>query len=393
MNIECTSTLKSVFYIIKNINNLIFLIAPILAIICIIIILIKKTTNPEDKKLLSKLKNSIIALIVVFIIPTIMNAFLFMLGENNSLTSCYQESNSFSHASQYLDSNEKEKDHQFVLDDSDDYEKGIPKTLDFSCRSSKVKAQFSCSTLEIVEKHLNDFNAQNYNNVMASYGGFDQYAKRVGGIFGDYYGHTVTVNTEAEYQKLSEYVLGWMYMFGWDYMNGSGRHVKWGGSKYTSDAFYVNGGFQGKYKTDNGKVNFDSVISAKFGTGYMSSECGDLELFIYAKMGMNNRKQLPKVTRLRDLQVGDGVYFGRVAWDKLNEKTWKEGAHNVIVGEVYTDHIVFYDGGSYYQINQNYKRTVYFPKEDSEAADDAAIKKEFGYASWGMRRWRTFDKS
>ena len=110
----------------------------------------------------------------------------------------------------------------------------------------------------------------------------------------------------------------------------------------------------------------------------MASNCGDLEVFIYNKLNINRRK-FKVFRRLRDLKVGDCIYFGKQA-------------HNAIIGEVYDDHLVIYDGGSYYTTHKNYKREVYFPVEDSKKADDAAIKKAIGYSGWVVRRWYDFQQ-
>ena len=275
--------------------------------------------------------------------------------------------------------------------------------LDFSCTSDKVKANFSCDTLKIVENHLYDFDATNFKSVIASYGGFENYAKSVGGIFGEYYGKKIEAKTAADFQRVAEYVLGWMYMYGWDYSNSSditGKtnsiHIKCNGD----DCFYKNGGFVGQYLYDDGPngsgTDIDGVISTKSqggSVGRMASACGDLEAFIFNKLDILRRDQLPKVSRLKDLKVGDCFFLGRgPKWDKLNESKWTHiyGAHNIVVGEVYSDRVVFYDAGIYYPTHRDYKRVVYFPDEDTEAADDKAIEKEFGYTSWGIRRWYDF---
>ena len=109
-----------------------------------------------------------------------------------------------------------------------------------------------------------------------------------------------------------------------------------------------------------------------------------------------SRNQLPKVARLRDLKVGDAIiFFNEKLPDKLNEKTWNFGnvRHNVVVGEVYSDHLVIYDVGNYFPRHQDYKRVVYFPDEASGESDMDAINKEYHYgknADWGMRRWYDF---
>ena len=266
--------------------------------------------------------------------------------------------------------------------------------LDFSCTSDKVKANFSCETLRIVENHLYELNANNFYDVINSHGGFENYAKSLGGIFGDYYGKEMPHYTAADFQRAAEYVIGWMYMYGWTY---------WG----SPNVFWKNG-FYSNY--DRGKVqyyneghkniyeHFDPLISGQRGVNYMATACGELEIFAYDKMGIprKSRNQLPKVARLRDLKVGDAIiFFNEKLPDKLNEKTWNFGnvRHNVVVGEVYSDHLVIYDVGNYFPRHQDYKRVVYFPDEASGESDMDAINKEYHYgknADWGMRRWYDF---
>ena len=127
----------------------------------------------------------------------------------------------------------------------------------------------------------------------------------------------------------------------------------------------------------------------------MASACGELEIFAYDKMGISRAKQLPKVSRLRDLQVGDGIYFFNHKLDKTSEKDWGIGRHNVIVGEVYNDHLVFYDVGGSFPSTGNYKRVVYFPNEQKGETDMDAIRKEYPYydknVDWGMRRFYDFE--
>ena len=392
------STLLGILSVLKMFLILIQFIVPILLIVFASLSFIKLVKDPEEKNGIKKIINQFLAAAIIFFIPVIVNILMSILGETTKLSSCWNNASSKIELSSTYKDTIGELRKKF-LPDTSKYDKGVPKNLDFTCTSSIVKSQFSCETLKIVEKHLYDFDATNFNSVISSYGGFDAYAKSLGGIFGEYYGKKIEGRTEEDFQKAAEYVLGWMYMYGWDYMNGGGRHVKWNGQ----DGFYYNGGFVGKFILDSKTkqysgigTDFDHIISGKNGgVGRMASECGDLEMFVYNKLGISRDKQLPKVTRLRDLKVGDCVFFGSGAkWNKFDEGTWKtpSGGHNIIVGEVHDNKVVFYDGGSYFQSNRNYKREVYFPKEDSEAADDRAILNEFKYDSWGVRRWYNFEE-
>ena len=94
-------------------------------------------------------------------------------------------------------------------------------------------------------------------------------------------------------------------MDGWDYYSGdgtnAGTHISWKGN----DAFYAKGGFVGRYLSDSSTpqykgmgTNFDGVISTQSqggSTGRMASACGDLEFFVFNKLNINRKKQLPKV--------------------------------------------------------------------------------------------------
>ena len=64
---ECNQILSQIFYIIKNIMALINIVCPIILIISLITQFTKLMISPDQKKETSKIKNSIIALFVVFL--------------------------------------------------------------------------------------------------------------------------------------------------------------------------------------------------------------------------------------------------------------------------------------------------------------------------------------
>ena len=277
------------------------------------------------------------------------------------------------------------------------YETSSGGNLDYNCTSDTVHSQFSCETLRIVENHLYDFDATNFNSVIASYGGFENYARSLGGVFSEYYGKKIEGRTEKDFQRAAEYVIGWMYMYGMDYKNGNdyeGVHKKWGNlshkGNYAPDAFYVHGGYAGKYNGGSyvanegelNSVNFDWLISGKLGVNRMAYECGDGEVFIYNKLGISRKgMRLHLLTRLKDLKVGDVVGF----WHSQNA-----GGHVAVVGETYDDRVVIYDV-SYMISSLDYKRILYFPEDDSVNGDREVIKKEFKiFDTWGSRRYYNF---
>ena len=75
--------------IVKKMLNLMQIIGPILAMISLGIHLITLIKNPDDKKAVPKIRNSAIALIVLFMVPTIVNAFFSLLDDSTPLSSCW----------------------------------------------------------------------------------------------------------------------------------------------------------------------------------------------------------------------------------------------------------------------------------------------------------------
>ncbi len=387
----CTNqSLQGIFSIVKRIMQLIQIIVPILLIIFVSISFIKLVKNPEEKQGTKKIMNQFLAAAIIFFIPLLVDVTMNLVGDKSEISSCWNSaSDKISISQDYQPIGDEEK--KPMIKKASDYEVGRGE-LDFSCTSNVVKSQFSCDTLKIVEKHLNDFDATNFNSVINNKysGDFGQYAKSVGGIFGEYYGKKMPNETEADFQRAAEYVLGWMYMYGWEYMNSGGRRGKCRGN----DCFYAKGGFEGKFISDPGIApaglgrgnDFDHVISGQNGgPGRMASECGDLESFTFNKLGIKMKNwKLTNYTKFKDLKVGDALCM----WNSNG------GGHNVIVGEVYDDRVVFYDAGSYYPNTRNYKRVAYLPKEDSVEANREVLKKVFHYYDrWGTRRHHNFQDS
>ena len=111
--------------VFQKILSLIQLIVPILLIIFAMISLTRLVKNPEEKNGLKKIFNQFLAAAVIFLIPTIVNATMGMLGENTNISTCWEQAKSPSTTpTQYYEIDEREK--QTFLQDVDDYEKGNP---------------------------------------------------------------------------------------------------------------------------------------------------------------------------------------------------------------------------------------------------------------------------
>ena len=81
--------LANLFNIAQRIITIIQILAPILAIVALGINLTKSVMNPDDKKNFSMYKNWIIALVMVFAIPTLVNATMGILGEDHDISACW----------------------------------------------------------------------------------------------------------------------------------------------------------------------------------------------------------------------------------------------------------------------------------------------------------------
>ena len=77
-------------YIASKFIDILQIIVPILAIIGLGINLVKAVTDPEDKKVLSRIKNCVIALIMVFAIPVLVNTTMNLLTDGYSIEGCFE---------------------------------------------------------------------------------------------------------------------------------------------------------------------------------------------------------------------------------------------------------------------------------------------------------------
>ena len=114
---------------INNIINLIQIIVPIILLIMISINLTQLVINPDEKKLIKKIKNKAMAAVIVFFVPVIVNAFIGMIGDSGKGTinvlNCIKESSNVkvSTSASYIDYHQDVKPGKLYQDKSD-YEKG-----------------------------------------------------------------------------------------------------------------------------------------------------------------------------------------------------------------------------------------------------------------------------
>lgn len=76
--------------IIKNVLGKIQLVGPILGIVGLILALIKLMMNPEDKKTKNSIRNWVIAIFMLFLIPVIINLVVGLFDDSFTLAACWK---------------------------------------------------------------------------------------------------------------------------------------------------------------------------------------------------------------------------------------------------------------------------------------------------------------
>ena len=79
----------SLVSIVRNILDIIQIVVPILLIVYLSIQLTRMVVNPDEKKNMSRIRNQILATILVFVVPIIINAVVNMMPQTFQLAACW----------------------------------------------------------------------------------------------------------------------------------------------------------------------------------------------------------------------------------------------------------------------------------------------------------------
>jgi hypothetical protein len=90
------STLISILSVTKRILNIVQFIVPIVLIIAGTIQMVQLTVNPDLKDGFRKVLNKLIAALIIFLIPTIVDVFLGMTEVDYSVASCWEQAKAVS---------------------------------------------------------------------------------------------------------------------------------------------------------------------------------------------------------------------------------------------------------------------------------------------------------
>lgn len=123
----CSSAgLSALLSALKNMLNVIHILVPIILMNGLTMHLVNLMRNPEEKKLLKRVKNSATAAAIIFFIPAILNALMSILGESMSFSACWNSISKRSYSTTYISKKEQGKISKITVDPGD-YEKGVPK--------------------------------------------------------------------------------------------------------------------------------------------------------------------------------------------------------------------------------------------------------------------------
>lgn len=82
--------LANILSIIQKIVVIIQIIVPILAMVSGVLMLVKLLSNPEEKKYRAAVKNALIALILVFLLPSLVDGVMGLFDGKFQLASCWE---------------------------------------------------------------------------------------------------------------------------------------------------------------------------------------------------------------------------------------------------------------------------------------------------------------
>lgn len=138
--------MANILAIVKRVMGLIQIIVPILLIIGLIIIFIRMIINPDEKKHFKRLRNSVLALALVFIIPVLVNVVMLLFDDSFSLSRCWNYSESVENPKESTFIKIDDRNNTSVLVDPSEYESGGNSTSNSTSSSDNSSNNDSTSS-------------------------------------------------------------------------------------------------------------------------------------------------------------------------------------------------------------------------------------------------------
>ena len=253
-------------------------------------------------------------------------------------------------------------------------------------------AHLRAETAATIKQHKKDFYYKNVDAKLKKAGGLIKYIQNLDknkkGVFWTYASRTngkggikkIPVKTAADLQKASEFIYGLMMIWGVDYDIGTTYH-EWKGK----DAFYYPRKHGGGYSNTDiitflkDKNTIRTNCNYSVSTFYRTTSLKNLGGVGSGKPEHIKMSKVGKITKWKDLKVGDIVHF-------FNGSDWR---HVAMVGEVYSNKVVLYDGGPLFPKRMIYK--IPTPRTNSKGFPKGTPYK--WYTSWWAFRPWNIDQS
>lgn len=166
------SVLDGFLYLTKSLLNIIWVVGPILAIISLVINFSLLAKNPDDKKIPKKIRNSFIALFVLFFIPTIVNVAMRLANNSTEISACWNQGVAKPELStDYIDPYGTKR--QSIYSDPAGYEPGVKTDTgdDGSYSDGTDIPVTSCGNLEYCNRFLTSMvnNSRRLSEAIAKY--------------------------------------------------------------------------------------------------------------------------------------------------------------------------------------------------------------------------------
>lgn len=178
---SCPGQVMSGFvYIAKTIVYLIWIMGPIIAIISLSLNLALLMKDPDNKKLPKKVINSVIALILLFFIPTLV--FLTVSLTDNDFSACWKSAKvRFSLSTTYEDPSGNKNNNKSIYTKQDEYQTGKKNTNSNtgSYGDASVTVSGNCRQLPNCSKYITSLvnNSLKFNDALLQNNGSVYYAQ------------------------------------------------------------------------------------------------------------------------------------------------------------------------------------------------------------------------
>ena len=137
---DCSAPALSLLLMVaKKLLDFIQLIVPLILLVSLVVTFIQLISNPEEKKLKGKIQNQALAAIIVFFVPTILNAVMGLLGTSFTLSACWNMVPNLSAQTNYISPTTVDK--KSIIVNQDAYESGVPRETPTTSSGEEIEGK------------------------------------------------------------------------------------------------------------------------------------------------------------------------------------------------------------------------------------------------------------